>query len=169
MYGNLISLRQLLSVKFSESWQQRNVIVNSGDDEDQSSHMGLLFHIKQTNKPTHRDTDTHFSELQNHMTSRDFLESVHNTLFCKSKLQSMLPEYQRWHFRCKRHVTVWHLDEKNYMQYSNIKKITDVQVMVVSFDSTNTLYSIILSSGKLHFGISNLKLNIGRRRTSTVL
>lgn len=55
------------------------------------------------------------------------------------------------------------------MQYTNINKITDMQVMAVTFDSTNTLYSLILSTRQLQFGILNLKLNIARRRRSTVL
>lgn len=55
------------------------------------------------------------------------------------------------------------------MPNANMKEITDVQAMEVSFDSTNTLYSAILSNSQLHFGILYLKLTIGRRKRSTVL
>lgn len=55
------------------------------------------------------------------------------------------------------------------MQYANMKEITDAQALEVSFDSTNTLYSVILSNSQLHFGILNLKLNVGRRGISISL
>lgn len=50
------------------------------------------------------------------------------------------------------------------MQYVNMKEITDAQAMEVSFDSTNTLYSVILSNSQLHFGILNLKLDAEREK-----
>lgn len=55
------------------------------------------------------------------------------------------------------------------MQHANMKEITYVQNTKVSFPSTNTLYSVILSISQLHLGILNLKLNVGSGRRSTVL
>lgn len=108
--------------------------------------------------------------LQTHLTSWVFFPSLLcSTLFCNSKSQTLLSEYQRWHFMYEHNLTLWQLEWKSYMQNANMKEITDVQAMEVSFDSTNTLYSAILSNSQLHFGILYLKLTIGRRKRSTVL
>lgn len=171
MYGDFISLGPLLFVKFSESWPKRNVIMNSGDDEKQNICTGLLFFRSNTQTHTHTVTHTHLPKLlQTHLISKGlFLALLHSTFFCNSKSQSLLSQYQRWHFMYKHNLTLWHLERKSYMQYINMKEITGAQAMEVSFDSANTLYSAILSNSQLRFGILSLKLNVGRRRRWTVL
>lgn len=175
MYWSFIFLRPLLSIKFSEIWLKRNVIVKSGDDEKETSHMGLRFSgdtNKLTNKHTHRGV-THMQTQTYRLTfscslpicplflSRPslpapkfhwtqvtpwglFLASLHSTVFCNSNSQPLLSEYQRWHFVCKHNLTLWHLEGKSCIKYVNMKEVTDATE--VSFDLTNTFYSVIQSN-----------------------